>query len=89
MFGFIKKIFKRKKDMPLDGASNPDFGSSTTPETLPSDFNEPKPSFQTEPQSFQEPSDKQELVLSKLNTIDAKLDNLDQRLRNIEKLAEE
>ena len=74
-FRFLKKIFRRKKELPIE--------ELPIAKEEPQAFTEP-----TQTSSFSEDS-KHELILSRLETISAKLDNLDNRLRKIEELAKE
>lgn len=74
-FGFLKKIFRKKKELPL--------------EDLPVAEEETKNLTEPAKTSIFVNENKHELILSRLETISAKLDNLDQRLRKIEELAKE
>jgi len=90
------KWFKKKEEFAFDAGNNFEQPAADNSQFSQPGFNQPnnQPSYQPEPvkQQSYSPSygeDRQELIISKLSTVEAKLDNINERLKRIEKLAEQ
>ena len=84
------KWFKKKDEFAFDAGNNFEQPPADTSQFNQPSYSQPEPALKQ--QSYSQPSygdDRQELIISKLSTVEAKLDNINERLKRIEKLAEQ
>jgi len=85
---FLNKIFHRKEEIDEEESSG-NIGFGEEQEHDVPDFNLNREMLEHNPQSsFQQPKSNDELLMSRLETINVKLDNIIHRLEKLERIAE-
>jgi len=84
---FLDKIFHRKEEVSEENNQKYDFGEGQEDESPDFNLNSDMLDRPAE-EPLQQPKGNEDLVISRLETINAKLDNIMNRLEKLEKIAE-